>query len=267
MATMITQDCINCGACEPECPNNAIYQGGVEWEFKGAMHAPLAADVFYIVPEKCTECVGFFDHEACAAVCPVDVCVPNPDIPETEAQLIERARELHPGKDFGSAFPSRFRADGGTPASAGEPAAAAAPSAAAASATAPAGAAAIEPTVGLALPAIDGWEVPVDCHVCHGTYAVEFRHLRAGNVLRCPFCKASYIVTTSMNGQIGRALREFHARWGHEFEELRARRQRELQDFEDRQKDELESFNQRLKEISQSVHAPGAPRKRAWIFG
>ncbi|HZP41459.1 MAG TPA: 4Fe-4S dicluster domain-containing protein, partial [Candidatus Binatia bacterium] len=77
MATMITSECINCGACEPECPNTAIYQGGVEWQAPdGSMHAPLSNDIFYIVPEKCTECVGFHDHEACAAVCPVDCCVP-----------------------------------------------------------------------------------------------------------------------------------------------------------------------------------------------
>ena len=44
MATMITSECINCGACEPECPNTAIYQGGVEWEMNGLKHAPLAAD-------------------------------------------------------------------------------------------------------------------------------------------------------------------------------------------------------------------------------
>ncbi|MGH7788628.1 MAG: 4Fe-4S dicluster domain-containing protein, partial [Candidatus Binatia bacterium] len=96
MATMITSECINCGACEPECPNTAIYQGGVEWEMNGVKHAALVNDVFYIVPEKCTECVGFYDQEACAAVCPVDVCIPNPDIPETEAVLLERAKELHP---------------------------------------------------------------------------------------------------------------------------------------------------------------------------
>ena len=56
MATMITGDCINCGACEPECPNNAISQGD---------------PVFVIDPILCTECVGFHDYEACAAVCPV----------------------------------------------------------------------------------------------------------------------------------------------------------------------------------------------------
>ena len=58
MATMITSDCINCGACEPECPNTAIYQGGVDWELNGAVSSAISDDIFYIVPQKCTECVG-----------------------------------------------------------------------------------------------------------------------------------------------------------------------------------------------------------------
>src|SRR5216117_2354012 len=129
MATVITSECINCGACEPECPNTAIYQGGVEWQAPdGAMHPAISNDIFYIVPEKCTECVGFFDHEACAAVCPVDCCVPDPKIPETEEQLIARARQLHPDVTFTPDFPSRFRKDGAA-ATAG-PAAAPAPAAA-----------------------------------------------------------------------------------------------------------------------------------------
>src|SRR4030095_128016 len=65
-------------------------------------------EVFYIVPEKCTECVGFHDQEACAAVCPVDVCIPNPDIPESEEVLLQRAKELHPDVQFPPDFPSRF---------------------------------------------------------------------------------------------------------------------------------------------------------------
>lgn len=81
MSTMITQECINCGACEPECPNQAISQG---------------EDVFVIDPKLCTECVGFHDEEACAAVCPVDCCVPNPEIVEAEADLYARAKSLHP---------------------------------------------------------------------------------------------------------------------------------------------------------------------------
>ena len=119
MATVITSECINCGACEPECPNTAIYQGGVEWQATdGSMRPAISNDIFYIVPEKCTECVGFFDQEACAAVCPVDCCVPDPQRPESEAALLERARALHPDKTIPDDAPSRFKKDGAAPAAA-----------------------------------------------------------------------------------------------------------------------------------------------------
>jgi ferredoxin len=265
MATMITSDCINCGACEPECPNTAIYQGGVEYELDGVKRPALAAEVFYIVPEKCTECVGFHDQEACAAVCPVDVCIPNPDIPETEAQLIERAKQLHPGTDFGTDFPSRFREGGGELAKATEPAIAAAPAPASGAPAPPA--IAPERTAGLGIPPIDEWEVPIDCHSCQGVYGVAFKHLRSGAVLRCPFCTSTYIVTTGMHGGVSRALTEFHRCWTEEFESFQEHRRRELREFEDQQRRALEEFNERLKQVSQSVRPPGAPRKRAWIFG
>jgi len=88
MAIMITEDCINCGACEPECPNTAIYEAGSNWEMDGVSGgegdaAPsgktgfFSEDVFYIVPDKCTECVGFHDEPQCVSVCPVDACVPS----------------------------------------------------------------------------------------------------------------------------------------------------------------------------------------------
>lgn len=109
MATVITKECINCGACEPECPNVAIYAGGIEYESGSDKHAALSDEFFYIVPSKCTECVGFHDHEACAAVCPVDCCIPDPAIVEDEALLLQRARVLHPERVFGDDFPSRFR--------------------------------------------------------------------------------------------------------------------------------------------------------------
>jgi len=72
MALMITDACINCDVCEPECPNGAISQG---------------EEIYVIDPERCTECVGHFDRPQCREVCPVD-CIPlNPDRVETEAQL------------------------------------------------------------------------------------------------------------------------------------------------------------------------------------
>lgn len=114
MAIMITDECINCGACEPECPNNAIYEGGAEWKFadgttlKGliqtldgdeieAEHAfePVNMDVYYIAHEKCTECVGFHDEPQCAAVCPVDCCVDDPDYRESEDELLAKKNFMH----------------------------------------------------------------------------------------------------------------------------------------------------------------------------
>ena len=109
MSTMITDECINCGACEPECPNTAIYEGGAPYEQQGQKHDAIAPDIYYIVPAKCTECVGFFDQEQCAAVCPVDCCVPNPADAETEEQLLAKARVIHPDQVFADDAPSRFR--------------------------------------------------------------------------------------------------------------------------------------------------------------
>ena len=85
MATTITEECINCGACEPECPNGAISQG---------------EDIYIIDPKLCTECVGFHDEEACNAVCPVDCCLPDPNNGETEGQLYDRLATVHPDKSF-----------------------------------------------------------------------------------------------------------------------------------------------------------------------
>jgi ferredoxin len=143
MATTITSECINCGACEPECPNTAIYAGGVPWELNGAPGAAIAQDIYYIVPSKCTECVGFHDHEACAAVCPVDCCIPDPANLESEGVLLQRARELHPETTFPDDAPSRFRKEGGVPAPAGDGADAASNGAAAAAAPKPAVAAVV----------------------------------------------------------------------------------------------------------------------------
>ncbi len=108
MATIITEECINCGACESACPNTAIYPGGRPWEMNGRRYPALQEDIFYIAADKCSECVGFFDQEQCAAVCPVDCCLPDPGRPEGEPVLLERARRLHPGRPFSEPAPSRF---------------------------------------------------------------------------------------------------------------------------------------------------------------
>ncbi len=114
MAIIITDECINCGACEPECPNTAIYEGAEDWtysegtELSGivkftdgnildttALNEPLSENYYFIVPDECTECKGFHDEPQCAAVCPVDCCVLDDDRVETEAELIQKQKFLH----------------------------------------------------------------------------------------------------------------------------------------------------------------------------
>lgn len=104
MATFITEECINCGACEPECPNEAISEG---------------EDIYVIDPNLCTECVGFHSYEACQAVCPVECCIPDPNNREMERTLYQRAVLLHPELEFPSYLDlpgnlSRFRGGGGS---------------------------------------------------------------------------------------------------------------------------------------------------------
>lgn len=114
MAIIITEECINCGACEPECPNTAIYEPAVEWKYsdgtglKGQIEfsdgSSIDADdsmpaineeVYYIVPYKCTECTGFHEEPQCAAVCPVDCCVDDPDWRESTEDLLQKKEWLH----------------------------------------------------------------------------------------------------------------------------------------------------------------------------
>lgn len=79
MALMITDHCINCDVCEPECPNDAISQG---------------VEIYVIDPHKCTECVGHFDEPQCRQVCPVD-CIPlNPEWDESRDSLYEKYLKL-----------------------------------------------------------------------------------------------------------------------------------------------------------------------------
>jgi ferredoxin len=82
MALWITDECINCDVCEPECPNEAISMGELIYE---------------IDPQRCTECVGHFDEPQCVQVCPV-ACIPvNPAFVETREVLFARFQRLHPG--------------------------------------------------------------------------------------------------------------------------------------------------------------------------
>ena len=79
MALMITDECINCDVCEPECPNQAIFQGD---------------EIYEIDPSRCTECVGHFDEPQCIEVCPVDCIILNPAHSETREQLRTKYQRL-----------------------------------------------------------------------------------------------------------------------------------------------------------------------------
>lgn len=114
MALKITEDCINCGACEPECPNHAIYEAGMGWAIADGTSvtlnyvlrdgsivgpnqrfAPISTERYYVVPHKCTECQGFHEEPQCASVCPVDCCVPDENFTETTAELLAKKDLLH----------------------------------------------------------------------------------------------------------------------------------------------------------------------------
>jgi len=79
MALLITDECINCDVCEPECPNGAIYPG---------------EEIYEINPKRCTECVGHYDTPQCVAVCPVECIIPHPQVVETRDELYEKFLQL-----------------------------------------------------------------------------------------------------------------------------------------------------------------------------
>ena len=79
MALYITDQCINCDVCEPECPNEAIYQGELIYEIEAA---------------KCTECVGHYQQEQCVVICPIDCILVDPEHSETPAQLQKKYQRI-----------------------------------------------------------------------------------------------------------------------------------------------------------------------------
>lgn len=79
MALMITDQCINCDVCEPECPNGAISMG---------------PEIYVIDPRRCTECVGHFDQPQCQVVCPVECIPPDPLWRESNSELMAKYDDL-----------------------------------------------------------------------------------------------------------------------------------------------------------------------------
>ena len=87
VSLLITDDCINCGACEECCPTAAISED-VEHSLR------------IIDSKRCVECVGFYNRTMCQVECPVECCLPNLDYQETEEQLLEKAKGLFPEVEF-----------------------------------------------------------------------------------------------------------------------------------------------------------------------
>ena len=83
MSLFITDECINCDVCEPECPNDAIYQGD---------------EIYEINPSLCTQCIGHYDEPQCQQVCPVDCILIDEVNPETEEQLQAKYEKLQADK-------------------------------------------------------------------------------------------------------------------------------------------------------------------------
>lgn len=79
MSLYITEECINCDVCEPECPNKAIYQG---------------IEIYEINPDLCTECVGHYDEPQCQIVCPVSCIEIDNKNPENQEQLLRKYQKI-----------------------------------------------------------------------------------------------------------------------------------------------------------------------------
>jgi len=271
MATMITSDCINCGACEPECPNNAISQGET---------------IFVIDPKLCTECVGFHDYEACAAVCPVDCCVTDPNNIESEDVLIERAKTLHPETQFGGQFESRFRKGEGKSDKAAAPKTAAAPATVAKASLEEKTVRPQAPSIDFTdasmsfvrLPEIDSWNIPMRCFRCNQTHVESVRNFMIGNVIFCPHCNKSIVVRDNLNFHIRSVLKQAYEKWEQEQSEFTQRREierrqflerraKEAASFEAHQERELEAIHRQLDAIGETYDAPGRPVKKGARFG
>ena len=114
MAIIINEECIDCGACEPECPNTAIYEGAEDWRYKDGtslkgdivlpngknvnaeeFQMPISDEFYFIASDKCTECKGFYDETHCEDVCPFYCCIPDDNNVETEEELLGKQSFMH----------------------------------------------------------------------------------------------------------------------------------------------------------------------------
>jgi len=94
MAVLITEDCIACNACEAECPNTAIYSAGEPYFYNGEEKEAISDEFTYVVADKCTECVGFYDEPQCIPACPTEAIIMDPDHQESKEELMAKKEKL-----------------------------------------------------------------------------------------------------------------------------------------------------------------------------
>lgn len=102
MPYKIITSCIRTHACIPRCPNNAIYKAGEEWSMADGTNHPdtskhfaLSGNLTYIVPEKCNDCVGFFDEPQCVDICPAGAIVHDKELPQSVDDLLNKKKLMH----------------------------------------------------------------------------------------------------------------------------------------------------------------------------
>jgi ferredoxin len=111
MTFKITDDCFNCGVCEVECPQSAIYPGGVDWkrmqsnyplffEYMALQDKFYSEHHYYVVPDKCNGCEGIYSEPRCVLICPIGCCEPEGAHYETEGNLYSGKEYLEILADF-----------------------------------------------------------------------------------------------------------------------------------------------------------------------
>src|SRR6185295_13528232 len=241
MATMITNDCINCGACEPECPNNAISQG----------------DPVYVIDPNNIE---------------------SEEVLMARARAIHP--EVSFPENFESRFRKGEGKAAATPATGAKPVAATAvggvaPSAAALNA--PASAFAEADVNYIQLPEVDSWSIPLRCFKCNAVQIENVKNFVIGNVIFCQNCNKSMVVRDNLNYHIRTLIKESYEKWAkdqtdfadrreRERAEFLERRAKEAQAFEAHQQRELEKIRGQLDAIGHDYDAAGKPFKKGSRF-
>ena len=272
MATMITSECINCGACEPECPNTAIYQGGVEWQAPdGAMHPALSERDLLHRAREVHRVRRLPRPRGVRGGVPGRLLRAQPGHPR-DARRAAGARARRCTRTRRSPTTPRRASRRRTGRRPAEPAAAAA-----AGTRRPRRRRRRRPPPGRCRPPRPPPVSPSrrsrtgrcrsTASGATGDYTVPFPTYRAGTVFRCPHCLGSFVPTLSMvRARRARRSSSFHATWTRDFERFHEQRRRELEQFEERQRGARRASSEELRGVAARERAPGAPSEAARVL-